>query len=51
MSARVRVKRRVDDVWLDYVRACEEDELDWVIAEEQNAPGRILSLDISPVED
>ena len=46
----VRIRRRVDDVWLDYVRACVEEDLDWIIAEEQNKPGRIAEMDVSPAE-
>lgn len=47
----VHVRRRVDNVFLDYVRACEEDELDGIIAEEQNKPGRLLGLVVSPSQN
>lgn len=44
----VNVVRELDCHVLIYRRTCSEEELDGVLAEEENEYGRVVSLDISP---
>jgi len=46
----ITVLRDVDGTIIDYVRECTEEELDGVIAAEQDLPGTLLSMGISAPE-
>jgi hypothetical protein len=44
----VTVVRDVDGIIIDYVRECNEADLDGVLAAEDQLPGTVTSIEISP---